>query len=215
MADIQPIRYIVFDLGGVLLNIDQQRTYDKMSEMLGRVFSPEDMTPEMRKLLLDFETGSIGTEVFIWNIQRMSLGEVPSGNQVAEAWNAMLLGWNEETFQVLDELKRQFKIYLLSNTNELHLQWIRNSLKNQYDIHDWDTRFFDRTFYSHRVGMRKPDKEIYDHVVESTGIHPENTVFFDDTPANIDAARAAGWQTCLYHPDDALGEVVRHVLRLT
>ncbi len=214
MTEIQPVKNIVFDLGGVLLHIDHQRTYDKMSEVLNRSFSPEDMTPEMHKLLLDFETGTISTEVFIWNIQRMSLRGVPSGNQVAEAWNAMLLGWNEGVFQLLEALRARYKVYLLSNTNEIHLQWILITLKHQYEISDWDTRFFDQTFYSHRVGMRKPNKEIYDHVVENTGIIPENTLFIDDTPANLETPREAGWQTYLHHPDDDIVEVVRNVLKL-
>lgn len=214
MIDPSLVKNIVFDLGGVLLEINHQRAYDTMSEVLNRPFVPDALQPDAQKLLIDYEIGAISTEVFIWNIQRMASGKVPSGNEVAQAWNAMLIDWYPGIFELLDILKEQYTVFLLSNTNELHLQWVRSSLRQNHQINDWDTRFFKQTFYSHLIQMRKPDLSIYRHVAESAGIMPESTLFIDDTAVNVDGAMQAGWMAYLYDPENDLPTVVKDVLGL-
>ena len=214
MINVQPIDNIIFDLGGVLLDIDYQRTYDKMSEVLNTSFDPKQLDTDVLSLLDRYEMGEISTEVFIWNLQRLAIGAVPSGNQVVEAWNAMLIGWNSEKFDMLLALRNHYNVFLLSNTNELHLQWIKSSLRNIHDIYDWDERFFDQTFYSHLIGMRKPDTSIYRYVTEATGILPENTLFIDDLHTNIEGAKTVGWQTYRHDPSDDLINVIHSTLHL-
>lgn len=214
MINIEKVENIIFDLGGVLLDIDFQRTYDKMSQILNTSFDPNRLQADALLLLDRYEMGEISTEVFIWNLQRLSIGTVPTGNQVVEAWNAMLIGWNPEKFNMLLTLRNQYNVFLLSNTNELHLQWIKSSLRNDYGLLDWDERFFDQTFYSHLIGMRKPDATIYRHVTEATGILPENTLFIDDLHTNIEGSKTVGWQTYRHDPKEDLINVIYSTLQL-
>ncbi|MBK9734295.1 MAG: hypothetical protein IPO92_04720 [Saprospiraceae bacterium] len=155
---IKNIKNIVFDFGGVLLDIDYQRTYESLSTLLDISFDPNDLPNEVNKVLLEFETGQINAETFVWNLQRLAIQNIPQGVDVVNAWNAMLIGWNPNKFEFLRNLKKKYKVYLLSNTNELHLTWVYNDLKNKHKITDFDTRFFNKTYYSHKLGMKKPEK---------------------------------------------------------
>lgn len=211
---INKIENIVFDLGGVLLDLDHQRTYDKMNEVLNVDFYPHNHDGSIVQMLEDFEKGKVNTETFIWNLQRQANGKVPSGNQVVEAWNAMLIGWKPDKFDLLNTLREKYKLFLLSNTNAIHYQWIRSSLQNRHGIEDFEKQFFDMVFYSHLIEMRKPDENIYNFVIEQAGLTPENTLFIDDTQENIESASRAGWQTFHYDPNDDLSYVVSAVLNL-
>lgn len=211
---MQNIQNIVFDLGGILLDLDHQRTYDKMSALLNVDFRPHNLDITMVNLLDEFEKGQVNAETFIWNLQRLANGKTPSGNLVVEAWNAMLIGWNPDKFLLLKELRQKYKIFLLSNTNELHLQWIKSSLRLRHHIENFEQQFFDKAFYSHLIEMRKPDEEIYNFVTQEAGLIPENTLFIDDTQMNIDAASCVGWQTFRHEPADDLRQVMTSVLAL-
>lgn len=208
------IENIIFDLGGVLLKLDFQATYTRMSDILSIPFQPDQLSPEIHKLLTDFETGSIGTEVFIWNLQRMATGKVPEGNQIAEAWNAMLLGWNPQIFDMLERLGKHYKVFLLSNTNALHLQWIHNNLRIRFGISDWETQFFYNTYYSHLIGYRKPDPAIFKFVGEKEQLIPQKTLFIDDLQANIDGASESLWHTYLHNPEEDIVKIIESELSL-
>lgn len=210
----KPIQNIVFDLGGVLLDIDYNLTYMAMSEILEINFVPDQLPPAIQEILAGFETGKIQKETFIWNLQRLAQGEVPQGFDIINAWNAMLIGWNPAKFDFLGSLKPHYNIYLLSNTNELHLDWVMKDLKTSHGITNFDETFFDKAYYSHLVGMKKPDKEIFTFVSDDGCLDPGQTLFIDDLPNNIQAATEAGWQTYHHHPADNLIEIFHNKLNL-
>lgn len=205
---------IVFDFGGVLLDIDYQKTYTALSELLNIEFNINSITPEMTTVLADFETGKINIETFLWNIQRLAKNEVPIGQAVIKAWNAMLLGWNPSKFNFLLSLRQRYKVYLLSNTNELHLDWVLRDLKTKHEINDFDNRFFDKTFYSHIIGLKKPDREIFEFVTNDLNLDVQKTLFIDDLLPNIEAASHYGWQTYHHNPSDDLIEIFTEKLKL-
>ncbi len=207
------IQNIVFDFGGVLLDLDYTKTYEALSSLLGLEFLPT-YTPETSNFLHEYEIGKINTETFIWNLQRLAKKDVPIGQDVIKAWNAMLLGWQPPKFDFLLSLRKKYRTYLLSNTNELHLTWVLNDLKKHHNIVDFDKTYFDKTYYSHLIGMRKPDSEIFEYVTQDAGLDPEETLFIDDLEVNTLAAMDSGWKVYQHDPKDDLIKVFAEKLKL-
>jgi epoxide hydrolase-like predicted phosphatase len=210
----KPIRNIIFDFGGVLLDIDYQLTYHAMSELLGVPDLTSGIPQEIRDVLFRFEKGQIGAESFIWYLQRLSKGEIPQGEDVIRAWNAMLIGWDVSKFRLLEELKARYNLFLLSNTNSIHINWVHRDLRLNHGITDFENRFFNKVYYSHEAGMRKPDAEIYHFVTKDSDILPEETLFIDDLPENIKAAQEAGWKVYNHNPNENLEEILRYRLKI-
>jgi glucose-1-phosphatase len=208
------IENIIFDFGGVLLDIDYQRTYDALTNLLQIDVNIEKLPSETKKVFNDFETGKINVETFIWNLQRLATKDVPIAQDIIKAWNAMLIGWNPAKFDFLLSLRDRYKIYLLSNTNELHLEWVRKDLKYNHGIIHFDNDFFDKTYYSHLIQLKKPDKEIYEFVTYDLSLDPGKTLFIDDILPNIEGAASIGWKTYHHNPKEDLMDVFQNKLNL-
>lgn len=214
MKKNKDIQNIVFDFGGVLLDIDYQRTYDALSQLLNVEFEMDNLPDDVLKALADFETGKINVETFIWNLQRLATKEVPIGQDIIKAWNAMLIGWDVAKFDFLLSLRQRYKVYLLSNTNELHLQWVIKDLKQNHGITDFDEIYFDKTYYSHLIGLKKPEKEIYEWVTNDLNLDKSRTIFIDDLIHNIEGAASIGWRTYHHNPKENLIDICDKVLNL-
>ncbi len=214
MSKKSDIKNIIFDFGGVLLDIDYHRTYESMSQLLGISFIPNVLPTAIIKIMNEFETGKINPETFLWNIQRLAINEVPHGKNIIGAWNAMLIGWDPKKFDMLLHLKDRYRVFLLSNTNQFHLDWVYDDLKTNYGITDFDDRFFEKTFYSHLIGFRKPEKEIYKYVEKETKILATETIFIDDMLTNIEGALAVGWNVYHHDPEDDLSYILKKKLKI-
>lgn len=189
------IKAIIFDFGGVLLDLDISKTEEAMNALVKRPISAS-YTDKYKKWTLALETGSMSTEQFVWHIQSLC-DPVPDPRVIISAWNAMLCGWDRDRFDLLTSLKKQYKIYLLSNTNEIHLRYVMHELANRYGVSDFEDRFFDACYYSHRLGYWKPQKEIYLSVQRQIGLMPDQFIFIDDNIDNVKGAHNVGWQA--YH----------------
>lgn len=194
------IKNIIFDFGGVLIDLDVNKTYDAMSEVLDMPINAEVLTAH-QDVLENYECGLVSTETFLWRFQYISK-LVPPAPALIRAWNAMIIGWQQEKLDFLEDIGKKYNTYLLSNTNELHLQKVHKDLKNQHHITDFESRFFKKAYYSHRVKMRKPDKSIFELVLSDAGINASETVFIDDLPSNIKTASSLGLHSIL-HPTNA------------
>jgi FMN phosphatase YigB (HAD superfamily) len=208
------IKNIVFDFGGVLLQIDYRLTTQRLRELLDVTFDFQHLPQPALQLLKDYETGRIGTESFLWALQHMSAGDIPDPRLLIDAWNAMLIGWNRSHFELLRSLREKYQVYLLSNTNALHLEWVYQDLKINHQIDEFDSQFFTQTFYSHLIGMRKPDTSTYQNVAKIAGLEPSKTLFIDDLAPNTEGAARAGWQTYLHDPSDDLPSIIKDHLGL-
>jgi len=190
---IQGIRHIIFDLGGVLLNLDYQRTEQAFVDLgitnFGELYSQLQQTAIFDQL----ETGKIGQVEFVKAIQDIS-GLTLSEEQIIDAWNAMLLDFPLRRLQILQQLRNHYDLFLLSNTNEIHEAAFNKTLLDDHNISNIGL-FFDRAYLSHRVGLRKPMKEIFMHVLEENGLKAEHTLFIDDSPQHIEGAKLTGIQT--------------------
>lgn len=191
------IANIVFDFGGVLLDLEIKRTMDQLSEVMGIDFH-KDIPDELMEMMKSYEMGQITRESFLWNMQHFSVHKNLLPKELIDAWNAMLLGWSGDKFSFLLNLRKQYKVYLLSNTNELHLEWVYKDLKENHNIHSFESTFFDSCHYSHIVGDRKPNISIFKNLIRLEKINPQETLFIDDTPENVIAAREAGL-TAVHH----------------
>ena len=193
---------IIFDLGGVLLNLDFKRSIDSFINL-----GFTDVEKEMSRLLYahpagnnlslfhKYEKGLIGSDEFRDSLRKLA-GKSITDNDLDRAWTAMLLDLHEKNVELLRSVKGSYRIFLLSNTNAIHIETLHrrndNGVRYQSVV-----ELFEKVYYSHEVNMRKPDREIFDHVVNDSGLNAENALFIDDSAHNIEAARSAGMQA--YH----------------
>ena len=189
---IKGIRHIIFDLGGVLLNIDYNLTEKAFIEAGISNFAELYSQLQQTDLFDKWETGHMGREEFIAALQQKGNGITEA--QILTAWNAMLLDFPLRRLQLLQQLRLHYDLVLLSNTNEIHEEAFNKILMQAHGIPTIGV-FFDRVYFSHRVGMRKPMKELFQRVLDENGFKAEQTLFIDDSPQHIAAAKECGIQT--------------------
>ena len=185
------ISTIIFDLGGVILDLDQGKTLRAFAR---KGLDLEDVN-EASPIFNDFETGKITAPDFRQGIKSLFKGNI-TDTEIDEAWNAMLLDTYEERFRIIEGLRKQFRIYLLSNTNSIHIDFVRDYLNKHFSIERWDN-LFDKQYLSYEIGLRKPHKNIYEYVLNDIQKQPQECLFIDDSFANIKGAESAGIQTLL------------------
>jgi glucose-1-phosphatase len=190
---IKGIKHIIFDLGGVLLNLDYSLTERAFIDA-GVTNFPQLYSQLQQSDIFDrWETGKMSREEFIDTMQRASTTPLTE-QQVLHAWNAMLLDFPIRRLQLLQQLRNYYDLFLLSNTNEIHEEVFNNTLMLAHGFPNIGV-FFDRVYMSHRVGMRKPMPEIFNYVLEENGLQAAQTLFIDDSPQHIATAKALGIQT--------------------
>lgn len=195
------VKTIVFDLGNVIIDLDIERTWVSLKHYLGDNFFEKlkEIYPN-RDVFIDFEIGIISEKTFFDTLRAAS--EHPlSIRTLMEGWNAMLLTINPKRFTMLLRLKEKYNVFLLSNTNETHVNFVDGYLQTifGFSIKEFDARYFDRVYYSHLIHLRKPNISIYDYVINDAKIKPSETLFIDDNADNIKGVIEAGWHGYL-HP---------------
>jgi putative hydrolase of the HAD superfamily len=180
---------IIFDLGGVIINLDYQLTIDAFKNLGLANFDEMYTQAKQSNLFDDFETGKISSQHFI-NSLLPYLPDGVSANKVVHAWNAMILDFPKERLDLLDKLKSNYRIFLLSNTNDIHLQAVKRSLANTTDRKL--ESYFEKVYLSHEVKLRKPHKEIFELVCNEQNLDPSRTLFIDDTIGHIDGSIKIG-----------------------
>ena len=189
---------IIFDLGGVILNLNYQLTIDAFKDLGMKDFDAVYTQMNQSDLFDKFETGQISSFHFINRL----LDQLPKGcnaNQVVHAWNAMILDFPVDRLIWLNELKTKKRLFLLSNTNTLHMDCVRRSLKKS-GLNEPLENYFERTYFSHEMHMRKPNTEVFLRVCEENMLVPSETVFIDDTLKHVVGADKAGLQAIHLKP---------------
>lgn len=203
--DLTKVKNIIFDLGGVIINIDYNKSI-KAFRKLGKSNSIIEFNQKEQSELFDkLETGNISPEAYRAQLREKYLLEA-TDEQIDEAWNAMLLDIPKERIDLLLELGKKYRIYLLSNTNAIHLQKFNEIVAHSFTIPNLDS-LFEQVYYSHLVGMRKPDAVIFEHVVNENGLQKEETLFIDDSIQHIESAKLAGIQTLHLAPPLTINQV--------
>jgi len=179
---------IIFDLGAVILNINYQNTIDEFAK-LGVNNSTTFYSKKVQTNLFNqIETGMISSNEFLKALQKETKNA--NINQVEKAWNAMLLDLPEERVQLIRKLKNNHSVYLLSNTNAIHIDAFKKQLGNK----KWLAfcKLFDKMYLSHELGLRKPDVKIFEYILKEQKLKAEEVFFIDDSPQHIASAKKIG-----------------------
>ncbi|QNM86806.1 HAD family phosphatase [Polaribacter pectinis] len=182
------IKNIIFDFGDIFINLDKEATYKEMAK-LGVTEISEDMVAVYHQ----YEKGLISTDEFISfydekfpNIKR---------EELVFAWNAILLDFPKKRLEFLKELSesKKYRLFLLSNTNDLHISWIQGNWG--MELYNEFKGYFEQFYLSHEINFRKPDTEIYEFVLTENNLKAEETLFVDDLEINTIAAQELGIKT--------------------
>lgn len=187
------IKNIIFDFGGVILDIDFQLTVSAFEKIGIKGVSDFYKSGHAVQLFEDLETGKIYPDEFRDKIRKFSTNEV-TDIQIDDAWNKLLLGYEQQKLDLLFMIKEQYNSYLLSNTNIIHYEVYLKILQNQHQIEGFH-KLFKKAYFSHEIGLRKPYRAIYEFILNEENLNPEETLFIDDTEINLRQANRLGIQT--------------------
>ncbi len=192
---------IIFDLGGVLLTLDMDRTHDAFAKLGWKEEDWKGIAQSGDPIFKNLEIGLDSPDQFRRNIRKILPGN-PTDAEIDLAWNAMLVDFPSGTAEYLTELRKRFKIYLLSNTNEVHVLRFCAIFEQThgYPLH----QLFEKCYYSNEIGYRKPNPEAFQVVLEDARLDPRKTLFVDDLKPNTDAAAYLGMQVLHIEPGTLL-----------
>jgi len=189
-------RNIIFDFGGVIINIDPQLTVKAFMELCNDLSKNEANRVIKDPLFRQFEKGMISESQLrsgiykILNIESLQFTD----EEFDRAWNAMILDLPKSRLDLLLTLSAEHRIFLLSNTNSIHMRKVSEVVQDTIQK-DSINHYFENTYYSYLIGMQKPDREIFDFVLKENNLHPDETIFLDDFPENFSGAKEAGIDT--------------------
>jgi len=189
------IKNIIFDLGGVIINLDIPKTITEYNKLSQKPFESIYTQLQQSPVFDLFDKGKI-SETDFFNELSKSIQSKTSLDQLKFAWNAMLLDFPIHRLELLTQLKKRYRLFLLSNTNETHITTFEADLYNQHGYKNLEP-FFEKVYYSCRMGMRKPDTEIFDFVLKENNLNPNETLFIDDSPQHVEGAIKIGIQAKL------------------
>ncbi len=205
---MQKIKNIILDYGNVIFMIDFSKSQEAFYQ-LGITNSAEIFAHSGQiKLFDDFDKGNITAAQFRDGIRILTSNDKLNDDEIDEAWNALLLGVPTGKHEILLSLKNKYRTFLLSNNNEIHYKRCMESIQDNYGIED-NSIFFESAYYSHLMGMRKPDKEIFEYVLKQHDLVPEETLFIDDSPQHLKTASELGIHTALCSNEHPLEEIVK------
>ena len=187
------ISTIIFDLGGVVLNLDPQLSIKAFAEQ--STLSEDDVLSRFMKSDWShaFERGEITAAEFRNEI-RNNLEINLADDEIDQAWSAMLLDLPLTRLNILGGLRNKYQTFVLSNTNAIHIEVFNKIVADSTGGNSIEN-YFDKIYYSHKIGLRKPDKAIYEYIISRNNLLPETTLFIDDMKSNIKGAVSVGLNT--------------------
>ena len=198
------IKNIVFDLGGVLVDLDFKAAINGLQQAGFANVKEQLMTFNQEGIFQKFELGEISTEEFRTAIRENSTVTL-TDEEIDALWNAMLLEIPREKLELILDLRGKYMVYLLSNTNSIHWDYV---CKNAFNYRGFRVNdYFEETFLSYEMHLAKPNKAIFEKVLQDANLLPEETLFIDDSEANCKAASELGIHTHHYHIGDDLKEI--------
>ncbi len=181
-------KLLIFDLGNVILNIDMQATIDAFKSLgIEGVERHVTQSHSVGGIFTLFEQGLISPQEFCDYLRQLSNSQITNA-QIRDAWNAMIGDISTETIGIIEDLKASHTVVLLSNTNQMHFDYFDHRVQGYRSL----SELFDKTWYSHEMHLSKPNKAIYEQVLNYHNIVPEQVAFFDDSDINIEVARQLG-----------------------
>ena len=198
------IKNIVFDLGGVLVDLDFKAAINGLQKAGFANVKEQLMALDQGGIFQKFELGEITTEEFRTAIRENSTVTL-TDEEIDALWNAMLLEIPREKLELILDLRGKYMVYLLSNTNSIHWDYV---CKNAFNYRGFRVNdYFEETFLSYEMHLAKPNKAIFEKVLHDANLLPEETLFIDDSEANCKAAEEVGIHAHHYHIGDDLSKI--------
>ena len=204
------IKNIIFDLGGVIINLDYNRTANAFKELGFQHFDIIYSQKKQEHLFDDFEKGILSPEQFRSTI-KLHINMQVTDQSIDAAWNAMLLDIPPEKMDLLHQLQNKYRIFLLSNTNIIHVKAFTAILENAYGLNAFE-KVFEKVYYSCFLNMRKPDHEIFEMVINENKLNKEETIFIDDSIHHVEGAIRSGIHGIHLANTDSLIELINQIL---
>ena len=195
------IKNIIFDLGGVILDIDFKKMEDAFVGIGIKNYKELFGLGHAASFFKDHEDGKISDDEFLEKLAGLAKHTNPES--VKKAYNALLVKFPEERITYLKKLRSKYRLFLLSNTNGIHLTEFQDLFRRSFQNGSLDD-LFEKTYYSHIEGMRKPDIKFYEFVMKENNLKPEETLFIDDAEVNVDAARKTGMKAIHLKPGETI-----------
>jgi len=204
------IKNIIFDYGNVIFSLDFLKSQQAWGE-LGINNSNEFYGHKVQDpIFTAFEEGGATTEEFRKYVRQKIGNPKLTDQQIDHAWNSLLVGVAPGNHELLLDLKTRYRTFLLSNINPIHYDYIMNYLYKEFNFEGND-HLFEKIYYSHLVGKRKPNAEIFEQVLNENNLNPAETLFIDDSPQHIAAAQKLGIQTYLMTAPDNIQKLFKEI----
>lgn len=206
---MENIKNIIFDYGNVIFSID----FSLAQQAFGRlgISNAEGFFGHLQQdAIFDaFDRGEITAAQFRDRIREVTGNSTITDEQIDAAWNSMLLGIATGNHELLLKLKDKYRTFLMSNINDIHYTHIMNYLRREFNFEGND-HLFERVYYSHLVGKRKPDVAFFQQLLDENSLTPAETLFIDDSPQHLACAKTLGIQTYLMKAPDTLQKFFEH-----
>lgn len=199
------LKNIIFDLGGVLIDLDFQKSTENFRKLGFPHFEKMYSQFKVDQLFEKLETGAVSEEEFYTVLLKVG-NEGSRAEDIKFSWNSLLLDFRLSSLKFLESLRQQYRIFLLSNTNAIHYTAFNNILLEQTGFSSLEP-YFEKTYYSHLIGLRKPNRDIFDFVLNDARISAPETLFIDDTHNNIETAGVMGFKTHLLTPGEMIEDL--------
>ncbi len=201
------IKNIIFDYGAVIFDIDHQLTIQAFKD-IGLQAENDFFGHLTQNPIFDlFEKGEISGVEFRNGIRAL-IPTLLTDNAIDDAWNKMLLGIPSGNLETLLLAKNNYRTFLLSNNNAIHYDWILKYLLAEFQLSNGMADYFEKDYYSHLMGMRKPNADIFEFVLQAHDLDKSETLFIDDSPQHIATAKQLGLHTHIMLKEDQLLDIV-------
>lgn len=200
---MQNIKNIIFDYGNVIFNIDFTKVAEAWKQLginnAAEFYGHRQQDPVFNLL----ERGEISVADFRDRIRELSGKPDLTDEQIDGAWNKIFLDIPQGNHELLQQVKAKYRTFLLSNINAIHYDYVHSYLQKEFGMANNDD-LFEKIYYSHLVGKRKPDAEIFEQVLRENNLNPAETLFIDDSPQHLESAQKLGMQTYLMTAPDTI-----------
>jgi len=209
MEILQGVKNIIFDLGGVLLNIDPKKTIEAFGALgMEQLIGDKGLTYD-HDIFYQMEQGKITPDEFRNGVRKLLSANI-SSEEIDAAWTAMLLDFPAIRVELLRNLRTEFRVYLFSNTNAIHVEKYHSTFRNQHGFEV--STLFEKDFYSNEIGFRKPTLDSFQEIIRLSGINSAESLFIDDSLQNVEAAIASGLQGFWLEPGQKIEELFQEFL---
>jgi len=194
---LKNIDALIFDLGGIIINIDFNLTLKALEKFTSHQFGEGEYLSK-HALFYEFETGKISEDVFFDELKKTFQLQADK-KALVDAWNTLLLDIPQQRVNLIRKLSEKYPTFILSNTNPTHLVEVENILRAQTDAQSLQ-ELVQKPYYSFEMGKAKPERAIYEQVIQENNLAPERTLFIDDSLKNLEGAGQVGLQTLHIDP---------------